>query len=332
MIENNGSQKEEIRYLTYGEALELVKDLTSEKLFSSPRVVRKYTEHLAKSRGKYIRAASLLACAMNDEGLVHPDAAHLAAAIEILHLATLVHDDVIDDADIRRGLPTVQKKFGKKTAVICGDYLLCVALKMAVSTDKGKEFPDIRMPDYVMKICSGELMQHLNAGNFELSPYEYLKIISGKTAELFEASFHAGAYLSGRSRSEITIYRRLGHYLGMIFQLTDDCLDFEAAEDDIGKPVLSDFEKNVMTLPIIHAFRKVAGLKDKAVKSGISANEILEGVKAAASLEYTRSVAKKYYAKYLKLLETLPAAECKKKILKELLDKSFRVFKGEQRA
>jgi heptaprenyl diphosphate synthase len=288
-------------------------------------------EHLAKSRGKYIRAASLLACAMNDDDLVHPDAVHLAAAVEILHLATLVHDDIIDDADMRRGLPTLQKKFGKRTAVICGDYLLCIALKMAATVGKQKTFSNIEMPDYIMKICSGELMQHVNTGNFSLSTYKYLKIISGKTAALFEASFFAGAYLSGCDSPERNVYRKLGRYLGMIFQLTDDCLDFEAAEDDVGKPVLSDFEKNVMTLPVIHAFRKVAGLKDKALRGGISANEISEAVRAAASLDYTRSLAKKYYDKYIKLLDTLPAAGCKKKILKELLDKSFRVFKGERR-
>lgn len=332
MTENYELAKEEIRYFTFEEALERARDLIVRELSSSPRVVRQYMEHLAKSRGKYIRATSLLACAMNDEGLVHPDAAYLAAAVEILHLATLVHDDVIDDADIRRGLPTLQKKFGKRTAVICGDYLLSVALKMAVSIEKGKAFQDIEMPNYIVKICSGELMQHVNNGNFDLSPYKYLKIISGKTAALFEASFFAGAYLSGCGRSEIISYRKLGHYLGMIFQLTDDCLDFEAAEVDAGKPVLSDFEKNVITLPIIHAFRKVAGLKNKALKRGISANEMLEAVKAAASLDYTRSVAKKYYAKYIKLLDALPAAERKKKILKELLDKSFRIFKEERRA
>jgi heptaprenyl diphosphate synthase len=332
MIENYESASEEIRYLTYEEALERVMELTSGKLSSSPRVVRKYTEHLAKSRGKYIRAASLLACAMNDEGLVHPDAVNLAAAVEILHLATLVHDDVIDDADMRRGLPTLQKKFGKRTAVICGDYLLCVALKMAASIERGKEFPGIEMPDYIMKICSGELMQHVNTGNFDLSAYKYLKIISGKTAALFEASFLVGVCLSECSRPEKNAYRRLGHYLGMIFQLTDDCLDFEAAENDVGKPVRSDFEKDVITLPIIHAFRKIAGLKDKALKSAISANEMLEAVKAAASLDYTRSVAKKYGDKYIKLLDALPAAEFKKKILKELLDKSFRVLKRERRA
>ena len=190
----------------FEDAFLLVKEEVNSALWASPRIVRGYMEHLARSQGKYIRAMSLLTCSMDREGLIIPSAVKLAAAIEILHLATLVHDDVIDDADIRRGLPTLQKKFGKRTAVICGDYLLSVALRMAASIPDKKDYLEMDLPDYVMKICSGELLQNVNNGNYDLSVFRYLKIITGKTAALFEASFFAGALLSGCDRSELTLY------------------------------------------------------------------------------------------------------------------------------
>ena len=264
---------------------------------------------------------------MNNEGLIDANAVKLAAAIEVLHLATLVHDDVIDDADIRRGVPTLQKMFGKRTAVICGDYLLSVALKLASSVTNKKDYQDIDMPDYVSKVCAGELNQHINNGNFDLTVYKYLKIIAGKTAALFEASYYAGAVLSGCEGSELKLYKKMGRSLGMLFQLIDDCMDFEADESIAKKPVQSDFEKNVVTLPIIKAFQADAGLKDRAAQHSLSARELNEAVRRTNGLVFTRLVAKKYYNRYLKTMEGLKLTDEKKVRLTEILDKAFRVFR-----
>jgi len=308
------------------DAFSLVKEEVNSMLSASPRIVRSYMEHLALSQGKFIRAMSLLTCSMDRDGLISPSAVKLAAAIEILHLATLVHDDVIDDADIRRGLPTLQKKFGKRTAVICGDYLLSVALRMAASIPDKKDYLDIELPDYVMKICSGELLQDINNGNYNLTVFQYLKIITGKTAALFEASYFAGALLSGCDRSEFRLYKKLGRSLGMIFQLIDDCMDFEATESVAQKPVQSDFEKKVITLPIIQAFRKNAGLKEKAQRNEVSGEELNRAVFETGSLGFTRMVAKKYYARYMKILDRLNITEDKHNGLEKILNKAFRVF------
>jgi heptaprenyl diphosphate synthase len=140
-----------VTYINYDSALSLVKDEVDRALSGSPIIIRGYTKHLAESRGKFIRAVSLLACALNKDDLIHTNAVKFAAAIEILHLATLVHDDVIDDADIRRGNPTLQKKYGKRTAVICGDYLLCIALKLAADIPNRQEYLDLNVPDYMTK-------------------------------------------------------------------------------------------------------------------------------------------------------------------------------------
>ena len=313
----------EKKYISFESALSLVKEEVDRALLSSPAVVRTYTSHLALARGKFFRAVSLLTCAMNSEGMIDPNAVKLAAAVEVLHLATLVHDDVIDDADTRRGLPTLQKKFGKRTAVICGDYLLSRALQIAASIENKKDYLDIDVPDYVARICVGELSEQINTENFDLSVYQYLKIIAGKTAALFEASFFAGAVLSGCDRSEYGAYKKLGHYLGMIFQLTDDCMDFEATESVAQKPVQSDFEKGVVTLPVIRALRMDPGLKERAARQEVTADEISTAVVSTGGLSFTRLVAKRYHGKYVKLLDRLVATEDKKRMLAEIADRAL---------
>lgn len=321
-VKNEG----DIAYITFNSALSLVKDEVDRALATSPVIIRGYTKHLMASRGKFIRAISLLTCAQNKEDLIHTNAVKFAAAIEILHLATLVHDDVIDDADIRRGISTLQIKYGKRTAVICGDYLLCIALKLAADVPNKQDYLNLDMPDYMTKVCFGELNQHINNGNFNLSVYRYLKIISGKTAALFEASFYAGAILSGSEQFEIRKYKRLGRYIGMIFQLIDDCMDFEATENIAQKPVQSDFEQSVVTLPLIHAFENILSFKEKARKNEVTRIEIDDAVSKTGGLIYTRMIAKKYYNKFLKIIDELDITENKKHGLISILDKAFRVF------
>lgn len=316
-----------INYLDFDSALSRSREEVDRALFSSPALVRGYVKHLTGTKGKFIRAVSLLACAMNNEGQVNADAVVFAAAIELLHLATLVHDDVIDDADIRRGVPTLQKMFGKRTAVICGDYLLSVSLKLVFSLRTRKDYLEIDLPDYASKVCSGELNQHINNGNFDLTVYQYLRIIAGKTAALFEASFLAGAVLSGAESSELKLYKKMGRSLGMLFQLIDDCMDFEADESIARKPVQSDFEKNVITLPIIKAFQSEAGLKDRAAQHDLSTAELSQAVERYNGLGFTRLLSKKYYNRYIKTMDRLALTEEKKMRLTEILDKAYRVFR-----
>jgi heptaprenyl diphosphate synthase len=134
----------------------------------------------------------VITCAMDIDGQIGEKAVKVGAAVEIMHLATLVHDDVIDNADVRRGEPTLQKKYGKRTAVICGDYLVCMAMKLAASASDQTDVEDymkLDIPDYMGKVCLGELNQHINNGNVDLSVRRYLKIISGKTAPFLRRHF-----------------------------------------------------------------------------------------------------------------------------------------------
>lgn len=323
---NETKEKALEREIKFDQAFELVKNEVDRALSASPHIVRKYTKHLASSMGKFIRAVSLLTCSEDRDGLIPPDAIKFAAAIELLHLATLVHDDVIDNADLRRGEITLQKKYGKRTAVICGDYLLCMAVNLAASVPNKQDYLDLEMPDYMSRVCLGELNQHINNGNFDLSVLQYLKIISGKTAALFEASFYGGALLSEKNPDMLKKYAKIGKYVGMIFQLTDDCMDFETTEQVAKKPVQSDYEQNVITLPLIHAFREKDEFKQKAKNGIITRDEINDTVLSTGGLKFTRMVAKKYYEKTLKLIESLDAAAGKKANLKSILDKAYRVF------
>ncbi|MFW6149007.1 MAG: polyprenyl synthetase family protein [Atribacterota bacterium] len=321
-IAENSHIKKEFRY---NEAFKDIKEEINRVLCTSPTIIREYTKHLGKTTGKFMRASSLLICAQDNRGFIPQNAITLASAIEILHLATLVHDDVIDNADIRRGAVTLQKKYGNRTAVICGDYLLSVALKLVASVSEKEEYLDRKIPDFVGRVCLGELHQHINNGNYDLSVFQYLKIIAGKTAGMFEAAFYAGASLV-EEEEVIKKYGRIGRYIGMIFQLTDDCMDFETTESVARKPVQSDYEKNVITLPLIHTFKVLENFKTRAQKQRLSRTEINVMVKKAGGLLYTRNLAKKYYKKALDLLQKVETSVEKKEKIKSIIDKAYRVF------
>lgn len=325
MINEKTKENDNLELIGFDSALGCVMKEIDKVLLKSPLVIRDYTKHLSNSHGKYIRANSVLICAENEEGMVHPNAVKIAASIEILHLATLVHDDIIDNADLRRGEVTLQKKYGKKTAVICGDYLLCAALSLATSISNKQDYLNINMPNYIGRVCIGELDQHINNFNLNLSVYKYLKIISGKTAALFEASFFAGAIFSNISEAECKRYKQLGFYIGMIFQLTDDCMDFDSTIDEAKKPVQSDFEQGVITLPLIHAFKLKKELKDKAADTSISRDEINEAVNLTGGLGFTRLTVNKYYKKSKKIIDVLNVSDTKRNRLLMILDRASRL-------
>jgi heptaprenyl diphosphate synthase len=273
---------------------------------------------LTQSPGKFLRAYALLTCAEEETG-VRPSAAKAAAAVELLHLATLVHDDVIDNASTRRGLKTLMKKFGARQAVITGDYIFCLALRLAAEAAVNERDLNEDLPRIMEVICMGELLQSINHRNFALSGNGYLRIIAGKTAALFEGSFLAGAMLGETSRPEAKEYARIGWHLGMIFQLTDDCMDYESTAEKAKKPVLSDFEQGVVTLPLIVAMGKRPDIRDRACAGDISKEEIRQSVLDNGGLTFTRQLSKLYYHRAIRLLDGINAPARKKEKLGELL-------------
>jgi heptaprenyl diphosphate synthase len=308
---------------TVTEALELVKEKVKTSLSKAPVVIRKYTSHLSGVSGKFIRAAALLSSAQNERGEVSYDAVLAASAIELLHLSTLVHDDIIDDAGTRRGIITLHRKFGRHAAVICGDYLFCLSLNLLKEISNKEKYLDLNYENYMMQICAGELRQNQNNKNLRLTPMTYLKIISGKTAALFEASFYAGAVIGDIDEKQHILYRHFGRYVGMIFQLTDDCIDFEESEVSAKKPVQSDYEQGVITLPLIYALKKDQSFFVKASEARLTRQEINTAVQKTGGLDYTKALSKRYYDKALKALSNLTLTDQKRASMLMILDKAY---------
>ena len=310
---------ETMENLTYEVAFELVKKELQKTLTKSPPIINEYLAHISNTQGKMIRAVSVLVCNEDKDGNINPEAVKAAVAVEIIHLASLVHDDVIDNADLRRGQETLQKKYGKRTAVICGDFLLSIALQKISKISDEKEYLSTSFPDYIQKLCLGELLQHINNWNLDLSMFDYFKIISGKTAALFEASFFAGALIGHNTDAEIRRYRRIGNYAGIIFQLQDDCLDFDKTMELAKKPVQSDYEQGVITLPLIHALFKLPDFKGKAQKNKISRDEVNQAVEEAEGLKFTRQIMDRYFRKAEREISKLDVSEEKRIRLTSIL-------------
>jgi geranylgeranyl pyrophosphate synthase len=309
--------------LEYDEALRLTELEVRKLLRNAPPLIRVQTSHLARASGKGIRAQVLLACSIRDDGLVRCGAVNAAAAVELLHLATLIHDDIIDDADMRRGIDALHVKFGEKTAVLCGDYLFCLAFDLASSIsprESDRDKIDGVLPPYLTEICLGEIRELGNTGNLDLTEREYFKIISGKTAALFQASFHAGFFLSDEPQEARDAYIETGKQIGILFQLVDDCLDFVSSKKRAKKPVLTDCRRGVVTLPLIYALRADKTLRLK-IENGLSEQELKAAVISAGGLEYTQSKIRERRLKAKKFISSLDS-KSKKARLELLLDKA----------
>jgi octaprenyl-diphosphate synthase len=208
-----------------------------------------YINYALESSGKRIRPALVLLTAHATGGST-PQHLDLAVVVELVHLATLVHDDIMDGATKRRGRPTAVAKWGAELSVLVGDCLFCHALKLSC------QFPDPSISRHVAEaaneVCSGEILQTQRRFDLKLSLAEYIKIISMKTGALFRVSTELAAVLNGRRPDEVTALRNYGDYLGIAYQIYDDCLDLVGTEGATGKTVGTDLAKGKLTLPLLH--------------------------------------------------------------------------------
>lgn len=322
MTKNDLSEKVE-----YSDSLESVKLLINKTLLQTDEIFSDIMEHLTLGNGKNLRAMLLLVSSTDADGFVSHDAIVGAAAIEILHLATLVHDDIIDDALTRRGQLSVQSRFGKKEAVICGDYLFCISFSMVseISSrypEKLKEFTSA-----MTKICLGELRQFKHNSDTDLNIHNYLKIIAGKTSALFSLAMYSGAIINGDSDKDARFMARIGFYMGMAFQILDDCADYEADIEVTKKSVKHDLAEEVITLPLIFALLKNPELKERIRDRQLSTeeiNEIIAEVIKIGGVSMAFDVAERYYLKAKKMINTIPDQN-KCLVLSAILEK---IWKG----
>jgi octaprenyl-diphosphate synthase len=235
----------------------------------------------------------------------------VAAMVQMIHDATLLHDDVVDDGRSRRGVPTVNCLWGNESAVLLGDFVLSRVFRMAAEL----ESPAARvLAQTTMRVCEGELRQVLQRQNWQLSEAEYISIITDKSASFFSGCCRLGAVLAGAAPQQVEAAASYGLHTGTAFQIVDDVLDITGDERRMGKKAQSDFENGKPTLAIIHLLATVHADEREAVCKMLKTPADSKGELAAmlarnGSVSYARERAQQYVAKAVQALEVLPAGE-----------------------
>ncbi|GJE72011.1 polyprenyl synthetase family protein [Methylorubrum podarium] len=246
---------------------------------SDVAMIPEVANHLIASGGKRLRPILTLACAdLCGYGAGNREAdgaVKLAAAVEFMHTATLLHDDVVDESDMRRGRVAARIKWGNEASVLVGDFLLGQAFRMMVEVGSLRALDILSAAATV--IAEGEVMQLTAAKNIETSEDEYLAVIRGKTAELFAAACEVGPVLAGRSEAEQAACRAYGMNLGIAFQLIDDVLDYGGTSAALGKNVGDDFREGKITLPIVLALRRGSDEERAFWRRTLEREELAEG-------------------------------------------------------
>ncbi len=267
--------------------------------------------HILLSGGKRIRPLLFLLSARMC-GCQGNDLADFSTIFEYLHAATLLHDDVVDAASVRRGRSTANTIWGNQAVILVGDFLLSKALSLAVTTNRLKVLQVLAHA--TTRMAEGEIMQLLHTGNLELSEAEYFEVIDRKTAILMSAACQIGAVLGGVPPAQEEALAEMGLNLGMTFQVVDDILDFIGDEKELGKQVCADLREGRITLPLIHALA-LADDPDRQRLKDIAQNltpemtqELRQLLDRYGSLDYARSIARRYTLKAQENLAPFPAS------------------------
>jgi octaprenyl-diphosphate synthase len=264
------------------------------ELHNKSPFVNELLEYGGQLGGKRLRPALLLLTA---KAIGEVKDAHyiLAAVVEMIHTATLVHDDVLDEASMRRHLATVNARWNNETSVLLGDYLFTHAFYLASTLET--TFGCRRIGQSTNLVCEGELRQIGSRGNHGLSESEYFAIIDGKTAELCACACHLGAHYADADSTTVTGMERYGRNLGMAFQIADDLLDLLGDESETGKSLGTDLEKQKPTLPIIHTYQSLGNSDRQAFVTLLESDSperheaILDWVNRCDAIEYARKTA-----------------------------------------
>ncbi|WP_226679719.1 heptaprenyl diphosphate synthase component II [Sutcliffiella horikoshii] len=263
--------------------------------------------HLLQAGGKRIRPVFVLLAAKLGTYDIHK-VKNVAVALELMHMASLVHDDVIDDAELRRGKATIKAKWDNRIAMYTGDYIFARSLEMMTRVE------DIEahriLSNTLVELCKGEIEQIRDKYNYDQNLRTYLRRIKRKTAILIAVSCQLGAITSGVSASVHQSLYWFGYYVGMSFQITDDILDFTSTEEQLGKPAGSDLLQGNITLPVLYAMES-PGLNEKIRtihehSSSVEIKEIIELIKRSDAIERSFALSDRYLERAFKELEKLP--------------------------
>ncbi len=291
-------------YDTVADDFSRVNDLIIQRLSSDVPLVEKIAQYIIESGGKRLRPLLVL-LSSQAAGYNGNNHLKLAAVIEFLHTATLLHDDVVDTSDMRRGRSTANARWGNAPSVLVGDFLYARAFEMMVELES---LPIMNVLSHATAvIAEGEVMQLMNVKNPDLTEEQYMKVIHNKTAMLFEAASHSGALLAGASEPQEKALQNYGKHLGLAFQLVDDVLDYRGDAETMGKNVGDDLAEGKATLPLIHAMANGSDEERQLIRQAIrkggldDLSKIVAVVESSGALEYTMARAR---------AEAAQAAEC----------------------
>lgn len=282
-------------------------------------LINQLGHYIISGGGKRIRPliAVLAANAVGYKGQEHITC---AAFVEFIHTATLLHDDVVDESDMRRGCETANARFGNVASVLVGDFIYTRAFQMMASLCSLDVLQV--MSDATNVIAEGEVQQLMNVNNPETTEANYMQVIYSKTARLFEAASQCSAIVSGADQATVIAMRDYGRYLGTAFQLVDDILDYSANAEQLGKNIGDDLAEGKPTLPLLHAMRsgnrQQAALIREAIEQGgkrEALDEILTIMAEHKSLDYTMERAKQEAQKAVDALAILPESEYKQALI-----------------
>jgi octaprenyl-diphosphate synthase len=295
--------------------LQQFEELFKRSIKSKVGLVDLIAKYIIRQKGKKIRPLLVLLSAKVCGGITERSYRG-AVLVELLHTATLVHDDVVDNADKRRGFWSVNKVFKNKVAVLMGDYLLSRGLLTAM---EGKDYDFLEViTNTVKKMSEGELLQIQKTRKLDIDEETYFKIISDKTASLIETCCTIGALSTTQDKTMIDAMKEFGHCVGISFQIRDDILDYDGKFSLTGKPVGGDIKEKKITLPLIYSLNKVtdseASYIKKIIKNGKrkeNITEVIEFVKANKGTEYAITTAKTFSDKAKDSLKKLPDSPSK---------------------
>jgi octaprenyl-diphosphate synthase len=299
-------------------AVERVLEVFDDEVASDLPLVNRLLDQVRHYRGKLLRP-KLLLLAGKATGELRRRHIVLGAVVEMVHMATLVHDDVLDEADVRRRGPTVNRTWGNEGAVLLGDYLISHAYHLCSSL--GSTHDALRVAAVTNTVCEGELMQIEHRDDLDLTEATYLEIIRRKTAALTSVCCELGATASGADLAGVEHMAAFGRDLGIAFQIVDDLLDLTATQSETGKTVGRDAELGKLTLPLIH-FRDHASAQQaqrlRAILSGDRSNktDLARALLAGSdAIDYAMDVARSYVQSAAAHLSPLPAGDAKDALL-----------------
>jgi octaprenyl-diphosphate synthase len=310
-------------------ALRQVDAVIRERLASKVALIDQISRYIIGAGGKRIRPRLVLLFseALDFDG---PERYELAAVVEFIHTATLLHDDVVDESSLRRGRATANAIFGNAASVLVGDFLYSRAFQMMVGVNRMRVLQVLAEATNV--IAEGEVMQLMNMHDPDLAVADYLEVIRFKTAKLFEASARLGAVLGGASPQLEDACADYGRSLGTAFQLVDDLLDYEGKPDELGKNVGDDLREGKPTLPLLVALERGTSAERDLLRRAIQhgeverLEEIIEIVRRTGALKATRDAAQQQAELARSALSALPASRAREALLDLCVRSVHRVF------